>query len=100
MNPVLLVIAGPNGAGKTTLTVKLRAEKWSDDVEYLNPDDIARDRFGDWNSPKASLDAARWTTERREWLLAARAGIADSSGPAMQVRCFPAAACRSRRGGA
>ena len=76
MNPVLLVIAGPNGAGKTTVTVKLRAEKWSDDVEYLNPDDIARDRFGDWNSPKASLDAARWTTERRELLLAARAGIA------------------------
>jgi predicted ABC-type ATPase len=76
MNPVLLVIAGPNGAGKTTVTVKLRAEKWSDEVEYLNPDDIARDRFGDWNSPQASLDAARWTSERRERLLAARAGIA------------------------
>jgi hypothetical protein len=29
------------------------------DVEYLNPDDIARDRFGDWNSPEASLKAAR-----------------------------------------
>ena len=76
MNPVLLVIAGPNGAGKTTVTVKLRNEKWSDNVEYLNPDDVARDRFGDWNSPQASLDAARWTSERREALLAARAGIA------------------------
>jgi predicted ABC-type ATPase len=76
MNPVLLVIAGPNGAGKTTVTVKLRAEKWSDDVEYLNPDDVARDRFGDWNSPQASLDAARWTSERREVLLAAHVGIA------------------------
>src|SRR6201991_3601429 len=53
VKPVLLVIAGPNGAGKTTVTVKLRAEKWSDDVEYLNPDDVARDRFGDWNSPQA-----------------------------------------------
>ena len=76
MNPVLLVIAGPNGAGKTTVTVKLRSERWSDNVEYLNPDDIARDRFGDWNSPEASLKAARWTTERREELLAQRAGIA------------------------
>ena len=76
MNPVLLVIAGPNGAGKTTVTVKLRAEKWSDDVEYLNPDDVARDRFGDWNSAQASLDAARWTSERRETLLRARGGIA------------------------
>jgi predicted ABC-type ATPase len=76
VNPVLLVIAGPNGAGKTTVTVKLRSERWSDNVEYLNPDDIARDRFGDWNSPEASLKAARWTTERREELLAQRAGIA------------------------
>jgi predicted ABC-type ATPase len=76
VKPVLLVIAGPNGAGKTTVTVRLRREKWSDNVEYLNPDDIARDRFGDWNSPQASLDAARWTTARREELLTQRAGIA------------------------
>ena len=76
MKPVLLVIAGPNGAGKTTVTVRLRKEKWSDAVEYLNPDDIARDRFGDWNSPQASLDAARWTTARREELLSQRASIA------------------------
>lgn len=76
MKPVLLVIAGPNGAGKTTVTVKLRKERWSDHVEYLNPDDIARDRFGDWNSPEATLDAARWTTSRREALLVHRAGIA------------------------
>jgi predicted ABC-type ATPase len=76
VKPVLLVIAGPNGAGKTTVTVKLRSERWSDNVEYLNPDDIARDRFGDWNSPEATLKAARWTTQRREELLAQRAGIA------------------------
>lgn len=76
MNPVLLVIAGPNGSGKTTITTRLRADHWSEGVEYLNPDDIARDRFGDWNSPEAVLEAARWTTERREQLLAARKGIA------------------------
>jgi predicted ABC-type ATPase len=45
-------------------------------VEYLNPDEIARDRFGDWNSPDAVLDAARWTDARREDLLAAGASIA------------------------
>ena len=72
----MLVIAGPNGAGKTTVTARLRAERWSEGVEYLNPDDIARDRFGDWNSPDATLAAARWTTARREELLASREGLA------------------------
>ena len=76
MNPVLLVIAGPNGAGKTTVTRRLRDERWSEGVEYLNPDDVARDRFGDWNSPKAVLEAAQWTEARREELLAAGEGIA------------------------
>lgn len=76
MNPILLVIAGPNGSGKTTVTVRLRQDGWSEGVEYLNPDEIARDRFGDWNSPDAVLEAARWTTARREDLLARREGIA------------------------
>lgn len=76
MKPALLVIAGPNGAGKTTVTARLREERWSEGVEYLNPDEVARDRFGDWNSPSAILSAANWTTQRREELLAARAGIA------------------------
>jgi predicted ABC-type ATPase len=76
VRPVLLVIAGPNGAGKTTVTRRLRVEKWSEGVEYLNPDDVARDRFGDWNSPQAVLEAARWTEARREELLAADGGIA------------------------
>jgi predicted ABC-type ATPase len=43
VNPVLLVIAGPNGSGKTTVTVQLRRDRWSEGVEYLNPDDIAKD---------------------------------------------------------
>lgn len=76
MKPILLVIGGPNGAGKTTVTSRLREERWSEGVEYLNPDDVARDRFGDWNSPDAVLRAARWTEERREELLAAGRGIA------------------------
>ncbi len=76
MSPVLLVIAGPNGAGKTTVTARLRADHWSEGVEYINPDEIARDRFGDWNSPDAVLRAANWAAARREELLAARVGIA------------------------
>lgn len=64
MRPVLLVVAGPNGSGKTTVTVRLRQN------------DLARDRFGDWSSPEAVLEAARWTTERREELLAQRRGVA------------------------
>jgi predicted ABC-type ATPase len=76
MKPALLVIAGPNGAGKTTLTDRLRKDRWSEGVEYLNPDEIARDRFGDWNSPTAVLEAARWTTARRDELLSQRAGMA------------------------
>lgn len=74
--PVLLVIAGPNGAGKTTVTVRLRDDHWSHGVEYLNPDDIAQTRFGDWNSPRATLEAAEWTTARREELLRKQSGIA------------------------
>jgi predicted ABC-type ATPase len=76
VKPVLLVIAGPNGAGKTTITSRLREDHWSDGVEYLNPDEVARDRYGDWNSPDAVLSAARWVDARREDLLAAGQGIA------------------------
>jgi predicted ABC-type ATPase len=76
MRPALLVICGPNGAGKTTITARLRVERWSEGVEYLNPDEIARDRFGDWNSPAAVLRAAEWTEARREELLSAQQGIA------------------------
>jgi predicted ABC-type ATPase len=76
VKPILLVVAGPNGAGKTTVTVRLREEHWSEGVEYLNADDVARDRFGDWNSPQAVLEAARWTDARREDLLKANKGVA------------------------
>jgi predicted ABC-type ATPase len=76
VKPVLLVVAGPNGAGKTTVTERLRKESWSEGVEYINPDEIARDRFGDWNSPDAVLAAAKWAAARREELLAQGSGIA------------------------
>jgi predicted ABC-type ATPase len=76
LKPTLLIIAGPNGSGKTTVTVRLREERWSEGIEYLNADEIARDRFGDWNAPSSVLSAAQWTTDRREALLASGKGIA------------------------
>jgi predicted ABC-type ATPase len=76
MRPALLVVAGPNGCGKTTVTQRLREERWSEGVEYLNPDEVARDRFGDWNSPEAVLNAVRWTAARREELLGRGEGLA------------------------
>jgi predicted ABC-type ATPase len=69
VKPVLIVIAGPNGAGKTTVTDRIRRDHWSDGVTYLNPDEVARDRFGDWNSPDAVRQAADWVAERRNELL-------------------------------
>jgi len=76
MRPVLLVIAEPDGSGKTTLTARLRADHWSDDVEYVNPDEIARDQFGDWNDPVSVVKAAEWAGDRRESLLKEGKGIA------------------------
>ena len=64
--PRLLVVAGPNGAGKTTVTERGLAHEWFAGCEYINPDFIARDEFGDWNSPDAVQKAARLAAQRRE----------------------------------
>ena len=61
--PVLCVVAGPNGSGKTTTTSLLLSNEWTADCEYINPDNIAKDSFGDWNSPDAVLRAAQKATE-------------------------------------
>lgn len=64
--PELIIIAGPNGSGKTTVTNKFLKHAWSEGVLYINPDQIANDIFGDWNSRKAILQAANYCTELRE----------------------------------
>lgn len=64
--PELIVIAGPNGSGKTSVTQKFLHHEWADGVTYINPDQIAKDLFGDWNSKKAILDAANYCREWRE----------------------------------
>lgn len=64
--PVLIVIAGPNGSGKTTITSKILRHEWMEDAVYVNPDQVAQDMFGDWNSPEAVLQAAHYCEEQRE----------------------------------
>lgn len=67
--PKLIIIAGPNGSGKTTITEQLLSHEWGDECSYINPDNIARDKFGDWNSEDAVLKAAKFATEQRYQLL-------------------------------
>ena len=74
--PVLIVVAGPNGAGKTSLTQAILRHRWLEGCVYVNPDDIAQDRFGDWNSPEAVLQAARHAESIREDCLAAGRSLA------------------------
>ena len=64
--PVLIVIAGPNGSGKTTITSKILRHEWLEDAVYVNPDQVAQDKFGDWNSPEAVMQAAQYCEELRE----------------------------------
>lgn len=47
LKPRLIVVAGPNGAGKTSITEQLLRHEWMGGCEYVNPDYIARDEFGD-----------------------------------------------------
>lgn len=63
--PTLCIVAGPNGSGKTTTTLRLLANEWAADSLYINPDNIAQDTFGDWNSPEAVLKAAKLATQQR-----------------------------------
>ncbi|MEQ1661182.1 MAG: zeta toxin family protein [Thiobacillus sp.] len=66
LKPRLIVVAGPNGAGKTSITEQLLRHEWMGGCEYVNPDYIARDEFGDWNAPDAVRKAAVRAEEMRE----------------------------------
>lgn len=70
--PVLIVIAGPNGSGKTSVTSKILHHEWLEDSEYINPDNVARDVFGDWNNQESILKAVNNCNEWRERCLAER----------------------------
>ena len=64
--PVLIVIAGPNGSGKTTITSKILRHEWLENAVYINPDQVAQDKFGDWNSPEAVMQAVQYCEQQRE----------------------------------
>ncbi|HEY5510724.1 MAG TPA: zeta toxin family protein [Prolixibacteraceae bacterium] len=73
--PKLIIIAGPNGSGKTSVTGKILEHQWIENCVYINPDNIAQDDFGDWNSPEAVLKAAIKASELREEYLLKKEGI-------------------------
>lgn len=64
--PEMIVIAGPNGSGKTSVTRKLLHHEWTEGTLYINPDEIAQNIFGDWNSPDAVYKAAKYSESLRE----------------------------------
>lgn len=65
LRSVLCVVAGPNGSGKTSTTEKLLSNEWTADSVYINPDNIAQETYGDWNSQEAILNAAKEATRLR-----------------------------------
>ena len=67
--PVLIVIAGPNGSGKTSTTRLVVKHEWAEQCVYINPDEIAQTKFGDWNNPDAVRQAVEYCEEWREQLL-------------------------------
>lgn len=64
--PVLIVIAGPNGSGKTTITSKILHHQWMENAIYINPDQIAKDKFGDWNSVESITKSVKYCEALRE----------------------------------
>jgi len=49
--------------------------QWIKNCVYINPDNIAKDDFGDWNSPEAIIKAAKKAAELREEYLLKKEGI-------------------------
>ncbi|MDE7153770.1 MAG: zeta toxin family protein [Muribaculaceae bacterium] len=70
--PELIIIAGPNGSGKTSVTQKFLHHEWAEGTVYINPDQVANEKFGDWNSQDAVLKAANYCAEWRDECLKQR----------------------------
>lgn len=73
--PVLIVIAGPNGSGKTTITSKILKHEWLEGAIYINPDIVAQEKFGDWNSQEAVLNSIKYCESLREDCLLKRQSL-------------------------
>jgi predicted ABC-type ATPase len=66
VKPTLVIIAGPNGAGKTTITEQLLSHHWLENAVYVNPDNIAQEKFGGWNNKESFIKAANYAEKIRE----------------------------------
>ena len=73
--PILIVIAGPNGSGKTTVTEQILRHEWMEDAIYINPDIVAQEKFGDWNSAEAVRKSIAYCEELREQCLCERKSL-------------------------
>lgn len=73
--PVLIVIAGPNGSGKTSITSRILHHEWMEDSLYINPDIIAQEKFGDWNSREAIMQSVKYCEDLREQCLIDRKSL-------------------------
>lgn len=71
----MIVIAGPNGSGKTTVTEQLLRHEWVEDAMYINPDIVAQEQFGDWNSASAVRQSIAYCEELREKCLKERKSL-------------------------
>ena len=65
MKPKLIVIAGPNGSGKTSLTSQILKHEWIENCVYINPDNIAEEKFDGWNDQDSVLKAAKFASNWR-----------------------------------
>ena len=74
--PILIVIAGPNGSGKTSFAKQILNHKWYKDCIFINPDEIALVKYGDWNSQDAVLKAAQYAEKVREKYLQKQQSLA------------------------
>ena len=45
--------------------MQLLHNEWAENSLYINPDNIAQEQYGDWNSPVAVLKAAELATKMR-----------------------------------
>lgn len=66
----MIIIAGPNGSGKTSVTQRFLHHEWAEGTIYINPDDVAKEKYGDWNSREAIINAANYCAQWREQCLA------------------------------
>lgn len=49
--------------------VAAKKERWAEGTIYINPDEVAKERFGDWNSREAILSAANYCAEWAQIIL-------------------------------